>query len=393
METDEKRIDQKVAELIAQAYRRRASDIHFEPVKDGFQVRLRIDGVMQLVPDIEIEMGPGLVKRVMMMSALNTECMDQPQDGRIICRVDGKEIDLRVSALPTIHGMRVTVRLLDRSGVMLDLDVLGLPEDHLAAIKGFCHLSHGIVLCTGPTGSGKTTTMYSMLNEIDREQCAVFSIEDPVEYDLPGVSQTAVRPSSGVTFARAARAILRQDPDVIMIGEIRDLETIQIAVQVALTGHLVMTQLHASTAPGALVRLLDMGMEPFLLNHAVRGIVSQRLVRRLCPKCRKPETPNLDMLPPEAVEQVKMSSAVFYGPGGCENCGMSGYRGRSAINEVITMNDEIRAAVSTKDLATIRKAAVASGMRTLLEDGILRAAKGETSICEVLRVAIVSPFE
>lgn len=393
MKPNEAEVTRRVSELIQLAYESRASDIHLEPTEGDLEIRLRIDGVLQRQPGVPREEGHGLIRHFKQMAALNTEVSDCPQDGRILLNVKDKRLDLRISALPTIHGERITARLLDRSDVVLSLTDMGMREDTLETIQKLCRLPNGIVLSTGPTGSGKTTLMYSMLMSLDREHCAVFSIEDPVEYDLPGVSQTAVRPAAGVTFTRAARAIMRQDPDVIMVGELRDLETAEMSVQMALTGHLVFSQLHAGTAPGALKRLLDMGLEPFLVNQSVRGVISQRLVRRLCPACKRPAKPNLGLLPPGILERLGLENGDFGEPVGCDQCRGMGYRGRSAIHEIIVPDEGVQAAVMTGDLEAIRAAAIKSGMSTLFEDGLRYAATGVTSLTEVARVANTSRLE
>ncbi|MBT7164155.1 MAG: type II/IV secretion system protein [Victivallales bacterium] len=393
MTANETESTRRASDLILLAYESRASDIHLQPTEGYLEIRLRIDGVLQRQPDVPAKEGVELIQRLKTMSALNTDIADRPQDGRIFIDLKDKRLDLRVSALPTIHGERITMRLLDRSGVVLALDGMGLHESTLNAIQKLCQLPNGVVLSTGPTGSGKTTLMYAMLMSLDREHCAVFSVEDPVEYDLPGVSQTAVRPAAGVTFSRAARSILRQDPDVIMIGEIRDLETAQMSVQMALTGHLVMTQLHAATAPGAFKRLLDMGVEPFLINQSVRGVISQRLVRRLCPACKRPAKPKLDLLPAGILERLGLLDGDFAEPVGCDQCRQMGYRGRKAIHEIIVPEDDVRHAVNGGDLDAIREAARKNGMATLFEDGLRYAAKGVTSLAEVTRVASTGRYE
>jgi type II secretory ATPase GspE/PulE/Tfp pilus assembly ATPase PilB-like protein len=384
---------QAAGDLIRRAFHSRASDIHLEPVDSGpARVRLRIDGILQPLADLPAEQVPGIAERLKAMAGLNPTVSDQPQDGRIWIEIDGKQLDLRVGCVPTVQGERLTARLLDRSDVCLRLEDITPDRANLARLRGLLRRPNGIVLSTGPTGSGKTTTMYSMLMELDREHSNVFSIEDPVEYILPGVSQIAVRPSRGVTFATAARAVLRQDPDVVMIGEIRDTETAHLAVQIALTGHLVLTQLHAATAPGALRRLMDMGLEPFLLNQSIVGVLSQRLARTLCKACRRPVQPDPAMMPPEAMALLKDGKQTFLGPGGCDAC-HEGYRGRMAIQEILVPDDGVRAAVVQGDLEAIRAAARKAGMRTLLEDGLARAAEGVTSVSEVLRVALTSPHQ
>jgi type II secretory ATPase GspE/PulE/Tfp pilus assembly ATPase PilB-like protein len=386
-------LSQAADDLIRRAFHARASDIHLEPGEQSCQARLRIDGVLQPLPDIPSEQVPGLVERFKAMAGLNTTVSDQPQDGRLVLDLEDKRLDLRVSCVPTVHGERLTARLLDRSVDLCKLEGLGLSAANVARLRALLAHPNGIILSTGPTGSGKTTVMYAMLLELDREHNNVFSIEDPVEYILPGVSQIAVRPSRGVTFATAARAVLRQDPDCVMIGELRDLETIHIAIQVALTGHLVLTQMHAATAPGALQRLMDVGVEPFLLNQTVVGVLSQRLVRILCKACRRPTRPDPTLVPPEAMALLQDSTVTLFGPGGCEACRGTGFRGRTAIQEILVPDDAVRAAVVRRDLEAIRAAARKAGMRTLLEDGMARAAEGLTSVNEVLRVALTSPHE
>ncbi len=381
---------QAAGDLVRSAFHARASDIHIEPGEKGLRARLRIDGVLQPIGDVPPDQLSGILERLKAMAGLNPAVSDQPQDGRVWLEIEGKQLDLRVSCVPTVHGERLTARLLDRSAVCLRLaEDIGMEADTLALLRNLLKRPNGIILSTGPTGSGKTTTMYSMLMELDREHDNVFSIEDPVEYILPGVSQIAVRPSRGVTFATAARAVLRQDPDYIMIGEIRDTETVSVAVQIALTGHLVFTQLHAASAPGALKRLMDMGLEPFLVNQSVIGVLSQRLVRKLCTACRRAAAPDPARLPPEALTALRDTPATFYEPVGCDACRGTGFRGRTGIHELLVPDDAVRAAVVQGDVETIRQAARQAGMRTLLEDGLAKAARGITSLNEVVRVAIV----
>lgn len=384
---------QAAGDLIRKAFLARASDIHLEPGETTPRVRLRIDGVLQPAPDVPADQVAGLIERFKAMAGLNTAVSDQPQDGRLWIEIEGKQLDLRVCSVPTVHGERLTARLLDRSMMdLLSLDRIEPDPENLALLRGLLKRPNGIILSSGPTGSGKTTTMYALLMELDREHDNVFSIEDPVEYILPGVSQIAVRPSRGVTFATAARAVLRQDPDVIMIGEIRDVDTLNVAVQVALTGHLVLTQVHAPTAPGALKRFLDMGLEPFLVNQSVAGVISQRLVRKLCPACKRPVRPDPALLPPEAIALLQGGTTTFFGPVGCAAC-HGGFRGRVPIQEILVPDDAVREAVVQKDVEAIRTAARKAGMRTLLEDGMRRAAEGVTSVDEVLRVALPPPHQ
>jgi len=309
--------------------------------------------------------------------------------------VSGKPIDLRVSTLPTFHGERVVMRILAREAPRLDLKEIGLLDDDLARIRQLCHCPYGIVLAAGPTGSGKTTLFYAMLNEIDRDRCCVMSVEDPIEYLLDGVAQTQIRPQVGLTFARAVRQVFRQDPDVILIGEIRDAEVANLAVQCAITGHVVLTTLHADTAPGGIKRLVDMGLEPFLVNASIAGVISQRLIRMLCPECKERVEPPLHSLVPEAVELMKgAKGATFYGARGCDACNGTGYRGRTAIHEILIPDDRVKNVVASDgNLAAIREAALAAGMRTMLACGIEKAARGITSIQEVLRVIPHGPNE
>lgn len=386
-------LTQAAGDLIRRAFLARASDIHLEPGENAPRVRLRIDGVLQPVPEVPAEQVPGIVERFKAMAGLNTAVSDQPQDGRLWIEIEGKQLDLRVSCVPTVHGERLTARLLDRAMDLLSLDRIEPDPANLALLRDLLKRPNGIILSSGPTGSGKTTTMYALLMELDREHDNVFSIEDPVEYILPGVSQIAVRPSRGVTFATAARAVLRQDPDYLMIGEIRDAETLGVAVQVALTGHLVLTQVHAPTAPGALKRLLDMGLEPFLVNQSVVGVISQRLVRRLCHACKRPLRPDPTLMPPEALSLLQDGTQTFFGPGGCDACRGTGFRGRLPIQEILVPDDAVREAVVQKEVEAIRTAARKAGMRTLLEDGMRRAAEGITSVNEVLRVALTPPHQ
>ncbi len=386
-------ITRRAAELIQLASDSRASDLHLETAGDGVQVRLRIDGVLQRQPTIPPDEGTELVRHFKQMAALNPDSCDRPQDGRVALDMGGKRLDLRIGTLPTLHGERLVARLLDRSADLPSLAEMGLHADTLATIRKLCSLPNGIVLSTGPTGSGKTTLMYAMLMDLDRERCAVFSIEDPVEYELPGVSQTAVRPAAGVTFSRAARAIMRQDPDVIMVGEIRDLETAEISVQMALTGHLIFTQLHAATAPGALKRLLDMGLEPFLVNQSVRGVISQRLVRRLCPACKRSAKANGSLLPDGVLERLGLDHADFAEPVGCDACRGTGYRGRRAIHEILLPDEKVQQAVMGGSLEAIRQAARENGMANLFEDGLRYAAAGITSLAEVARAAATCDWD
>ena len=379
--------------ILIQAIKDKASDIHFEPFEDAFKVRCRVDGVLYEMQPPPRELAARIVTRIKVMASMDIAERRLPQDGRIQTVMDGRPYDLRVSSVPVMHGERIVLRILDREAVVLDLERLGLLDDDLAAVRELCYLPNGIVVVNGPTGSGKTTLLYSMLHEIDRDKCCVMSAEDPVEYRLDGVAQIQVNARRGLGFARILRSILRQDPDVIMLGEIRDLETLQIAVQCALTGHLLMTTLHANTSPGAIKRLLDMGLEPFLVNGSLAAVVTQRLVRVLCPECKEAAEPPLHSIPPQAAEFVRAAGpARFFAAKGCEACHGTGYRGRTAIHEILIPDERVRRAVAASaDLAGIRDAALAAGMRPMLANGLAKAARGITSIQEVCRVAPHGP--
>jgi len=379
---------------ITAAYKQRASDIHFDPTEDGRgRLRLRVDGVLRDIESPPPGLYPKLVSRIKIMAAMDLAERRLPQDGRIALSVSGKALDLRVSLIPTVRGERVVMRLLDREAVVLDLERIGLLGDDLATARKLCHLPNGIVVCNGPTGSGKTTLLYAMIMDIDRDKSCVLSVEDPVEYRLDGVGQMQVDSRKGLTFARALRSILRQDPDVVLIGEMRDLDTVQIAVQCALTGHLVLTTMHANTSACAIRRLLDIGIEPFLVNSTLAGVVTQRLVRVLCPECKEPATPDVHSIPPAAVAFIQQHPDVtFYAPKGCDACRGMGYRRRTAIHEILVPTDRVRQAVAAGgDRAAIHNAAVAAGVKPMLLSGLEKAARGITSIAEVCRVAPHGP--
>jgi general secretion pathway protein E len=398
-------VRQLVLASIVLGARKRASDIHFDPNPDGSsRVRLRIDGVLhdlefpQDLDDPRPVQQQEVASRLKVMANLDTVQCREPQDGRIEVKLGGenevKNLDLRLSLVPALHGERACVRILSRENALFRLDQMGILEDDLEKLREFAHLPHGIVLCTGPMGSGKTTLLYSMLLEVDRDHEAVMSVEDPVEYELQGVTQIQVQPQVGLTFARALRSILRQDPDVILCGEIRDTEAANVAAQCALTGHVVLAALNVDTAPGALRRLVDIGVPPFVVNASVTGVISPRLVRMLCSDCREPIEVPLHSLPPEAAEFLSArKDATFYGPEGCDACLHTGYRGRTAIHEILIPDDAVRKALSDAgDEASIRRAAIAAGMRPLLIAGLEKAARGITSVQEVLRVVPQRPL-
>jgi general secretion pathway protein E len=366
----------------------RASDIHVEPFENRLKVRYRIDGVLHEVESPPVRLSAATISRIKLMAKLNIAERRLPQDGRINIRVRGKEIDLRVSTVPTMHGESVVMRLLDKGGVVLDLEGLGFSEGNRRTFMELLDMPHGIILVTGPTGSGKTTTLYTALNLLNTPERKILTVEDPVEYQLEGVNQIQVKSRIGLTFASALRAIVRQDPDVIMIGEMRDLETAEIAVQSALTGHLVLSTLHTNDAAGSVTRMLDMGVKDYLVTSTVNGILAQRLVRTLCPHCKRAE-PAL----PEMVEEMHLDRYVdsgpvmLYRPVGCAECGGSGFRGRNAIMEILKVSDALRRLVLRQaDAGEIQRQAVKEGMRLMYEDGLRKAVQGVTTVEEVLRV-------
>ncbi len=374
--------------LITRALEQRASDIHIEPFESRLIVRYRVDGVMQEVESPPSRLSAAVISRIKIMANLDIAERRLPQDGRIKLRALGKEIDMRVSTVPTMHGESVVMRILDKGGVQLDFERLGFLDDTLATFREALMRPHGIVLVTGPTGSGKTTTLYTALQELNKPEVKILTVEDPVEYQMDGVNQIQVKPQIGLTFANALRSIVRQDPDVIMIGEIRDLETAQIAVQSALTGHMVLSTLHTNDAPSTVNRMLDMGVEDYLLTSTVNGILAQRLVRSLCPACREAYEPL-----PEVVAEMRLGplfggrEPVLYRPVGCEQCAGSGFIGRLGIMEMMPMTDTLRALIMRHAVAgDIRRQAVAEGMRGMYEDGLMKAVAGVTTIDEVLRV-------
>ncbi|MFP6662691.1 MAG: type II secretion system ATPase GspE [Deltaproteobacteria bacterium] len=374
--------------LINRAVEARASDIHIEPFENQLQVRYRVDGVLHPIESPQRRLQAAIVSRIKIMAKLNIAERRLPQDGRIKLRMLGKEIDLRVSTLPTLYGESVVLRILDQDSIVLDLQKLGFPGDTLVHWDEMIVKPYGLILVTGPTGSGKTTTLYGSLAKVNSPDKKIVTIEDPVEYQLDGVNQIHVKPQIGLTFANGLRSIVRQDPDVIMVGEIRDAETAEIAVQAALTGHLVFSTLHTNDAAGAVARLLEMGVEDYLLASSLLGVLAQRLVRKICPECRyQTET----LLPPglagpHGAASVGEDARAWEGRG-CENCGNSGYRGRSGIYELLVVDDAIRDLILKHSSAdAIRNQAVRSNMRTLREDGALNARDGATTVAELIRV-------
>jgi general secretion pathway protein E len=372
--------------IITRAIETRASDIHFEPFEDLFRVRYRIDGVLHDVESMPKRLQAATISRVKIMAKLNIAERRLPQDGRIMLRVKGKEIDFRVSTVPTIHGESIVLRILDKGSIVLDVEKLGFPEDTLKGFRELVERPHGIILVTGPTGSGKTTTLYCALEKINSPEKKIITVEDPVEYQLRGINQIQVKPSIGLTFANALRSIVRQDPDVILIGEIRDAETAEIAIQSALTGHLVLSTLHTNDAPSAITRLIDMGMEDYLLSSTIIGILAQRLVRVACPHCRVPHVPDPAVLKEMRLDRGDLSGFQICDVKGCESCSQTGYWGRQGIFEFFKITEEIQGLIlGKKDSNIIKEAARKQGMRTLREDGWLKVKQGVTTISEVLR--------
>lgn len=379
-----------VNSLISQAVKNGASDIHLEPMENGLRVRFRIDGVLREATSFPKHIQGAIVSRVKIISNLDIAEKRLPQDGRLQVQEEDRPIDIRVSSLPTIYGEKIVLRLLDQKSAILDVDALGFSPDNLGKYKNMYRHSFGMILITGPTGSGKTTTLHSTLNELNTVAKNIITIEDPVEYRLAGINQVQVNNKAGMTFANGLRSILRQDPNIIMVGEIRDKETAEIAIRAALTGHLVLSTMHTNDAASAVARLIDMGIEPFLVASAVLGCVAQRLVRRICPECRTAYTPAIDS--PECVmvegaDSTRTCSMLYKG-NGCIHCGNTGYRGRVAIHEVVPMTEKLRdLTIHRYSAAEIQNAAIAEGMRTMQQDGIDKALQGFTTISEVIRVA------
>ena len=365
----------------------RASDIHLEPFDDGLHVRYRVDGVIHQGDLIAPRLAAAVSSRVKLLAHLDIAERRLPQDGRIKTRVKGRELDLRVSTVPTVHGESVVMRVLDRANVRLNLDTMGFAADTLQRFDELLTRPHGILLVTGPTGSGKTTTLYAALSKIDSEANKIITVEDPVEYQLEGINQIQVHPQINLTFANALRSILRQDPDIIMIGEMRDGETAQIAVQSALTGHLVLSTLHTNTAAGAIVRMQDMGVESYLITSSVNGVLAQRLVRTLCPDCKQAYEPGEQMRSSTGLSRFARKGQSIYRAVGCEHCRQSGYRGRTGIHELFLMDESMRRAIiDGQDANSLHRLAVQGGMLSLYEDGLRKVAAGLTTLDEVARV-------
>ena len=364
----------------------RASDIHLEPFENGLQVRYRVDGILQAADLLPVKQGAAVVSRIKLLAHIDIAERRLPQDGRIRTRVKGRELDLRISTIPTVHGESVVMRVLDRANVRLSLEKMGMDERTLASFRSLLSRPHGIFVVTGPTGAGKTTTLYAGLAELDSAVQKIITVEDPVEYQFAGIAQMQVHPHIGLTFASALRSILRQDPDIIMIGEMRDGETAQIAVQAALTGHLVLSTLHTNTAASAMVRMRDMGVERYLITSTVIGVIAQRLVRTLCSGCKQAYTPDPQMLRSSGLDRVLAQGAAVYRPMGCVACRNTGYKGRAGLFELLLVNESIRKGIlEGSDSAVLQELAVHAGMVTLYEDGLRKVSQGLTSYEEVLR--------
>ncbi|GDX99272.1 type IV fimbrial assembly protein PilB [Phycisphaerae bacterium] len=372
--------------VLLQAIKDRASDIHFEPFEDEFKMRYRIDGVLyEMVPPPK-QLGPAIISRVKVMADLDIAERRLPQDGRVELTVGGKPVDLRIAILPTIHGESCVMRVLDRSNVELSLDRIGLRQDDYDTVSRLITKPNGIVVVTGPTGSGKTTTLYAALAKLNDIETKILTAEDPVEYDIDGLCQCQVNNDAGNTFAKLLRSFLRQDPDVILVGEIRDLETAQIAVQASLTGHLVLSTLHTNDAPSSIIRLVDLGVEPFLLTATIEGVIAQRLARTICKKCKSSYTPKEEEIMELGLRMEQVAGKQFSVGKGCDNCNNSGYRGRLALFEIMTMDDTMREMVmKNANTAMLRRYSRQRGMRTLRESGLLAIYDGQTTIDEVVR--------
>ncbi|RKX31212.1 MAG: type II/IV secretion system protein [Verrucomicrobia bacterium] len=379
-----------VNQIIWEAYQDRATDIHLEPMETELRIRYRIDGVLHEapVPAQLKRFQSAIISRIKVMANMDIAEKRLPQDGRISLRIKGEEIDVRVSTMPTVYGESVSLRLLMRSSGLLGMDKLGLSPKDEAVLQRLIHKPHGILLVTGPTGSGKSTSLYAWLHTINSVDKRIITIEDPIEYEMEGVNQIQVRPEIGLTFAIGLRHILRQDPDVIMVGEIRDRETAEIAIRAALTGHLVFSTLHTNDAAGAITRLLDMGIEPYLVASSVEGLVAQRLVRKLCLKCRRPAQVNESFLRSIGFPLERLGEGTIYEAVGCEDCRMTGYWGRTGIYEIIVLDDEIRRLIVARASSNeIKTEALRHGMHTLRMDGWDKVLAGITTIAEVLRVS------
>lgn len=374
--------------IMLKAVREKSSDIHFEPFEHEYKIRYRVDGVLYEVARPPKNLSLGLASRIKVMANLDIAERRLPQDGRIMVAIEGRDVDLRISTLPTIFGESVVMRVLDRAVMSLSLDEIGVSDDVKKMLRYLIQKPNGIVLATGPTGCGKTTTLYSCLREINKIEYKVITTEDPIEYDIKGIIQVPISPKIGLTFATSLRHILRQDPDIIMVGEIRDSETAQIAIQASLTGHLVFSTLHTNDASGALTRMIDMGIEPFLITSTLVAVFAQRLVRKICLDCKEEYTPEPEILGDIGLSLEEAKTKKFYHGAGCSKCNNTGYKGRTGIFELLIMNEKIRSLLLERaHTVMLKKAAVDSGMKSLLQDGLDKIYSGITTIEEVLREA------
>lgn len=383
--TDEAPIIRLINAMFTQAIKRHASDIHIETYETQVMVRFRIDGVLHEVLELKRLIAPLVTSRVKVMAKLDIAEKRIPQDGRISLKIAQHFIDVRVSTLPSNHGERIVLRILDKQAANLDLNLLGMSKENLQLIRQMISEPHGIILLTGPTGSGKTTSLYAMLTELNQVTQNILTIEDPIEYDLPGIGQTQVNTKVDMTFAKGLRAILRQDPDVVMIGEIRDLETAEIAIQASLTGHLVLSTLHTNTALASLTRLRDMGVESFLLSTSLTGLIAQRLVRKLCTHCKREHEPTADELKLLNLKG-KQKQILIYEPAGCDQCGQTGYQGRTGIYEIIPIDEALRSLIHRNTELGQIEVLIRPHIPSIREDGFRRVLAGETALAEILRV-------
>jgi type II secretory ATPase GspE/PulE/Tfp pilus assembly ATPase PilB-like protein len=387
VETNQAPLVRLINLIFIKALKMRASDIHFEPYPDEFRIRFRIDGVLHDIESPPQKLQPAMISRLKILSAIDLAEKRIPLDGRIQMRIEGKDIDFRVSTLPTIWGESVVLRILDKTGLLLGLEEVGFMPDNVALFRKLIKRPNGIILMTGPTGSGKTTTLYAALNSINTIDTKIITVEHPVEYMIEGINQVQVNEYVGLTFAAALRTMLRQAPNVILVGEMRDLETAETGIRAALTGHLVFSTLHTNDAPGATTRLIEMGIKPYLVSSALQAIVAQRLVRKVCPDCKEMYYP-----PPAHIQEFGMDPEDFRGQPffqgvGCHSCGFTGYRGRTAIHEIMVMTDDIRAMVLKSSASEkVRRKAREEGMRTLREDGWQKILRGDTTMEEIMRV-------
>ncbi|MFA0415245.1 type II secretion system ATPase GspE [Vibrio renipiscarius] len=370
--------------MLGEAIKEGASDIHIETFEKSLSIRFRVDGVLRDVLSPSRKLAPLLVSRVKVMAKLDIAEKRVPQDGRISLRIGGRAVDVRVSTMPSSHGERVVMRLLDKNATRLDLHSLGMEAQTHQRFQAMIARPHGIILVTGPTGSGKSTTLYAGLQEINSNERNILTVEDPIEFDIDGIGQTQVNPKVDMTFARGLRAILRQDPDVVMVGEIRDLETAQIAVQASLTGHLVMSTLHTNTAVGAITRLRDMGIEPFLISSSLLGVLAQRLVRTLCPSCK--QSYEADSAQKALFDLSAQDSLTLYKPAGCDHCNHKGYRGRTGIYELLVVNEQVQELIHNEAGEQAMEKVVRQHTPSIRSDGLERVRQGVTSLEEVMRV-------